>query len=292
MENTSRVILVTGCSTGIGRAAASASPSGPHRLRLRPPNREHRGSRLAGLPPARARRDQRESMTGAVRTVLDEQGHIDALVNNAGYSLPARSRPSRRRHPPTVRDQVFGRCGWRSSCCRRSRRQRGRIVNIGSMGGTLTFPGWRRLSRDEVCDGSFQRRAAVRGKGFGIDVVLVQPGLIRTEFSSTAWPPSPKLKALRGVQCGGREVGDRLVHQRSFGPTGRRARLGRGGIEQAITDRRPRARMRVTPSAALLMGVRRILSDRQWDRFVGSQFPQPKPEPAHPAGSMTAPAPR
>ena len=47
-------------------------------------------------------------------------------------------------------------------------------------------------------------------------------------------------------------------------------------IEKALTRRRPRPRYPVTPSARLIMGQRRLLSDRMWDRFVGSQFPQPQ----------------
>lgn len=46
-------------------------------------------------------------------------------------------------------------------------------------------------------------------------------------------------------------------------------------IEKALKARRPRARYPVTPSARLIMGQRRLLSDRMWDRFVGTQFPRP-----------------
>ena len=47
-------------------------------------------------------------------------------------------------------------------------------------------------------------------------------------------------------------------------------------IEKAITSRRPRTRYPVTPSARLIMGQRALFTDRMWDRFVGTQFPQPK----------------
>ncbi len=46
-------------------------------------------------------------------------------------------------------------------------------------------------------------------------------------------------------------------------------------IEKALTARRPRPRYPVTPSARLIMGQRKLLSDRMWDRFVGTQFPRP-----------------
>jgi hypothetical protein len=46
-------------------------------------------------------------------------------------------------------------------------------------------------------------------------------------------------------------------------------------IDKALTTRRPRARYTVTPSARIIMGQRKLLSDRMWDRFVGTQFPRP-----------------
>src|SRR5688500_19070969 len=48
-------------------------------------------------------------------------------------------------------------------------------------------------------------------------------------------------------------------------------------IEKALTARRPRTRYKVTPSAGIVMTQRKIFSDRMWDRFVKTQYPQPGP---------------
>ena len=66
--------------------------------------------------------------------------------------------------------------------------------------------------------------------------------------------------------------------------TGPMARFGAGPeavaakISRALTSRRPGTRYKVTPSASLVIGMRRVMSDRMWDRFVRSQYPRPKPE--------------
>ena len=48
-------------------------------------------------------------------------------------------------------------------------------------------------------------------------------------------------------------------------------------IEKALTARRPDTRYKVTASAGVVMGMRRAMTDRMWDRFVRSQYPQPRP---------------
>ena len=49
-------------------------------------------------------------------------------------------------------------------------------------------------------------------------------------------------------------------------------------IEKALEARRPSTRYKVTPSASVVMGMRRMMTDRMWDRFVRSQYTPPKPE--------------
>jgi hypothetical protein len=66
--------------------------------------------------------------------------------------------------------------------------------------------------------------------------------------------------------------------------TGSMAKFGAGPeavaakISRALTARRPSTRYKVTPSARVVMGMRRAMTDRMWDRFVRSQYPPPRPE--------------
>jgi short-subunit dehydrogenase len=115
-------------------------------------------------------------------------------------------------------------------------------------------------------------------RGFGVDVIVIEPGLIKTSFGETAAGsvdaevPSggPYGEFNAAVAKGTAEVYD--------GPL---ARLGAGPeavartIEKAISARRPKTRYPVTASARLALGQRRLVTDRMWDRLMGGQFPAP-----------------
>ena len=109
---------------------------------------------------------------------------------------------------------------------------------------------------------------------------MIEPGLIITEFGETA------SKSIEDVEDHGpyatfnANVG-RVTADAYTGPM---ARLGAGPeavagkIAKAISARRPSTRYKVTASAKLVMGMRGLMTDRMWDRFVRSQYPPPKPE--------------
>jgi len=116
-------------------------------------------------------------------------------------------------------------------------------------------------------------------KGFGIEVVIVQPGIIRTGFADAATgamdasiPPAGPYAEFNARVAGATQG----VYER--GPL---ARLGGGPetvartIERAIAARSPKIRYRVTPSARLLIGQRALMTDGLWDRFLSTQFPHP-----------------
>jgi short-subunit dehydrogenase len=115
-------------------------------------------------------------------------------------------------------------------------------------------------------------------RGFGIDVILVEPGLIVTRFGEVA------ASSVQQTGDGG-AYGDfnRKVAEVTEGAyKGPMAKLGAGPeavaktIRRAIDSRRPKARYPVTASARLMMGQRRLMPDRAWDMVMRSQFPQPK----------------
>jgi short-subunit dehydrogenase len=117
-------------------------------------------------------------------------------------------------------------------------------------------------------------------KGFGVGVVLIEPGLIVTNFGGTA----------AGSIGNGSEEGQADAYEKfnkAVGDAtagiyeGPAAKLGGPPeavakvIDKAISSKRPRPRYTVTPSAKLLMAQRRLLSDRMWDRMMRTQFPRP-----------------
>ncbi len=276
----SDAVLITGCSTGIGYATAErlageftvyATARKVETLRAL----EAKGCRALHLDVT-----DEDSMTAAVEQVEAASGSVGALVNNAGYSqsgaLETLSIDSVRRQFET---NVFGLLRLSQLVLPGMRRAGGgRIVNIGSMGGKLTFPGGGVYHATKHAVEALSDALRFEVQGFGVRVVLIEPGLIRTEFANTA------VASVDDVEDAGPYAAFNEVVQKSTagvyrGPLGR---LGGGpetvaeSIHKALTVKRPRARYTVTPSAKLALAQRRLTSDAVWDLTMRSQFPVPR----------------
>jgi NADP-dependent 3-hydroxy acid dehydrogenase YdfG len=272
-------VLITGCSSGIGRATAERL-AGRGRTVFATARRlediaslEARGCRLLALDVT-----DDASMRAAVTIVEAEAGAVGTLVNNAGYS---RSGAIERVSMDEVRRQfetnVFGLARMCQLVLPGMRRERaGRIVNLSSMGGRFTFPGggYYHATKHAVEAISDALRFEVRG--FGVDVIIVEPGLIRTRFGTTA---AGSMEAAEGPYAGferevaraSREVYERGLLARLGGPPEAVARV----IDEALAEERPKARYTVTASARALIATRALLTDRAWDRMLRNRFPQP-----------------
>jgi NAD(P)-dependent dehydrogenase (short-subunit alcohol dehydrogenase family) len=277
----SRPVLITGCSTGIGRATAerlAADGWNVHATARRPESIEdlaERGCRIHALDVT----DER-SMESAVRAI-EEDGPIGALVNNAGYSqsgaIETIPMESVRRQFET---NVFGlmrMCqlvlpGMRSAGS-------GRMVNLSSMGGKLTFPGGGVYHATKHAVEALSDALRFEVREFGIDVVIIEPGLIVTEFGETAAGSLAEIEEHGPYSKFNSDVA-RVTANAYTGPM---ARFGAGPeavarkIAKALTARRPSTRYTVSSSAKVMLGVRRLSTDRMWDRMVRSQYPPPKP---------------
>ncbi len=113
-------------------------------------------------------------------------------------------------------------------------------------------------------------------KGFGVGVVIIQPGLIKTEFGNTAAAEVSEEEGPYGHFNA--TVAKRTKEVYEDGPL---AKLGGGpetvarAVEKAITARKPKIRYRVTASAHLAIGQRRMMTSGMWDAMLGTQFPRP-----------------
>ena len=218
-------------------------------------------------------------MQAAVQTVEQAEGAVGALVNNAGYSqsgaIETVSLDSIRAQFET---NVFGLIRMCQLVLPKMREQgQGRIVNISSMGGRLSFPGGGIYHATKYSVEAISDVLRWEVQGFGVDVVLIEPGLIKTHFADAA------LGSMGGVESNGvygkfnKAVGD-MTAGAYEGPL---AKLGGGPevvarvIEKAIVKRRPRTRYLVTPSARLALMQRRLVTDRMWDRLMRAQVPRP-----------------
>jgi NAD(P)-dependent dehydrogenase (short-subunit alcohol dehydrogenase family) len=273
----SRAVLVTGCSSGIGRATAERLAAAGFTVYASARRLESLGD-LAGCRALQLDVTDDASVRAAVARIEQEEGAVGVLVNNAGYSqsgaVESVSLDDARRQFET---NVFGLMRLTQLVLPAMRDQRwGRIVNVSSMGGELTFPGggWYHASKHALEALSDALRFELAG--FGIDVVVIQPGLIRTRFAEAAVGsievgdgPYARFDAAVGAATAS-------AYEGAFG-----RRLGGGPetvakvIERAVTAKRPRTRYRVTPSARLFITLRRLLGDRGWDALVGRSYPRP-----------------
>jgi NAD(P)-dependent dehydrogenase (short-subunit alcohol dehydrogenase family) len=278
----SRAVLVTGCSSGIGRATAERLAARGFTVYATArrvesiADLEGRGCRVLALDVT-----DEDSMQAAVGTVVDEQGAVGALVNNAGYS---QSGAVEEVPMAEVRRQfetnVFGLVRMCQLVLPGMRAQgHGRVVNVSSMGANFTFPGGGFYHATKYAVEAISDALRFEVKGFGIDVVIVQPGLIRSGFADAATgaihsatpAEGPYAQFNAAVAGSTQSVYERGPLAKLGGEPGTVART----IERAITARMPKIRYRVTPSARLLVGQRALMTDRMWDRMLATQFPHP-----------------
>jgi len=282
MPDISKTVLITGCSTGIGRATAEhlaaqgwnvyATARKPETIQ----DLEAKGCKLLALDVC-----DESSMQAAVASVEQAEGAVGVLVNNAGYSQSGavESVPL-----DQVRRQfetnVFGLVRMIQLVLPGMRRQGwGKVVNISSMGGKLTFPGGGFYHGTKHAVEAISDALRWEVRGFGVDVIVIEPGLIKTHFGDTAVGSIDESVSANGPYA---EFNQAVATATAGIYDGPMAKLGAGPeavakkIEKAISKRRPRTRYPVTASARLALTQRRLLSDRMWDAVLASQFPRPK----------------
>jgi NAD(P)-dependent dehydrogenase (short-subunit alcohol dehydrogenase family) len=283
MAEPSKAVLITGCSSGIGRASA---------LRLAEAGwtvyaTARRLESIAELADAGCHTlaldvTDEESMRAAVDSVERAEGAVGVLINNAGYSqsgaIETVPMEAVRRQFET---NVFGLVRLTQLVLPKMRAQRwGRVVNVGSMGGLLSFPGAGHYHATKHALEAISDALRFELRGFGINVILLEPGLITTEFGEAASASMAASGA--GAEDPYARFNATVASVTKGAYEGPMRRLGGGPervakvIERTLKRRRPPARITITPSAKLSIATRRLLSDRAWDAAMRAQFPQPK----------------
>ena len=269
-----RTALVTGASSGIGEDTARKLQA----LGYVVYGAARRTDRLQalvtdGIRPLTMDVTDDASMTAGVDRILEETGRIDVLVNNAGYGSHGAIEDvpideARRQFEVNV----FGLARLTQLVSPHMRaRGSGTIINISSIGGRLTTPlgGWYHATKYAVEALSDALRMELHP--FGIDVVVVEPGAIRTAWWSIAADHleataegSAYADQIRAVAGAMRSESN----QRRFSPPVVIART----IGKIVTARRPRTRYAVGFMAGPLIAARRILPDRAFDQLIGAAF--------------------
>ena len=278
----SKAVLITGCSTGIGAATAERLARAGWTVYATARRRDT----LAGLEAHGCRTlaldvTDEDSMQAAVKAVEDAEGAVGVLINNAGYSqsgaIESVSMESVRRQFET---NVFGLVRMCQLVLPGMRGQGwGKIVNLSSMGGKFTFPGGGFYHATKHAVESLSDALRFEVRGFGVDVIIIEPGLIRTEFGGTVASAIAENTIADGpygafnaqVAASSEEVYEKGPLARLGGPPETVAKA----IEKAISASRPRTRYLVTASARAIPLPHKLLPDRAWDAFLRTQFSQP-----------------
>ena len=184
-----KVILITGASSGIGFDAARILAQQGHRVYAAARRVELMESLKAyGAKVVRMDVTEEESMVAGVNAVLQAEGRIDVLVNNAGYgffgAIETVPMEEARRQ---VEVNVFGLARLTQLVLPHMRKQgSGRIVNTSSIAGKMAFymGGWYNVTKYSV--EAFSDALRMEVKPFGIDVVMIEPGAIKTDWGIIA----------------------------------------------------------------------------------------------------------
>ena len=281
-DTISKAVLITGCSSGIGRATAELLAARGWTVYASARRLDSisdlasRGCKVLALDVC-----NETSMRTAVESIGTAEGAVGVLINNAGYgqegAVEEVSLDQVRRQFET---NVFGLTRLTQLVLPRMRRQRwGKIVNLSSMGGKLTFPGGGVYHAGKHAVEALSDALRFEVRPFGVDVIVIEPGPIKTRFGDTAIDSipdaahnesSPYASFNAAVAAKVREAYEGPMAMMAAGPEAV-ARV----IEKAISARRPKARYPVTVAARMLMGLRRWLPDRAFDAFLRTQFPPP-----------------
>ena len=276
----SKAVLITGCSTGIGRATAerlvksgwkvTATARRPETIK----DLADTGARVLALDVT-----DEASMVAAVKAVEEADGAVGVLINNAGYGLQG---PFEEFPMDEVRRQfetnVFGLVRMCQLVLPGMREKRwGRIVNVSSIGGRVTFPGGSFYHGTKHAVEAMSDALRFEVRPFGVRVILVEPGTVKTPFGDTALGSIPDPTGPYAA------FNEGLTDTVRGGYEGRLSALAitpekvAAVIEKAISARRPRTRYAVGMLAKSGITMKRLTPDRVWDAVLRSQFRSAEP---------------
>jgi NAD(P)-dependent dehydrogenase (short-subunit alcohol dehydrogenase family) len=273
-----KIAVVTGSSSGIGFETSLLLAKNGFRTyaTVRNPNKAKalRDISDKGELPIRVVEldvDSDKSVEDAIDRINDESKRIDVVVNNAGYALVgALEDLSMDEIKAQFETNLFGAIRVMKAVLPIMRKQQGgTIVNVSSMGGRVALP---------LCPAYHGTKFALEGisesmrfetDSFGIKVILIEPGTIRTNFLSnakvgqkTAEPSSPYAPKLQTME----KVWGPIFDQGT--PTEEVAKV----ILNAVTAYNPSVRYMVGDDAVQMMQARKGMSDLEFEGLVKQQF--------------------
>lgn len=203
LEAKNKVALVTGASSGIGEATAQRLAKAGYKVYGTSRRGGQAGPRSFEMLPLDVTRD--ESVEDGVRKVMQLEGRIDLLVNNAGFGVaPAGAEESSIEQARSIFDtNFFGMVRMTRAVVPHMRRQRnGRIINMGSVLGFLPMPYMALYSATKHAVAGYSESLDHELRTMGIRVSVAEPAYINTPFEANLLEPDAPLEVYREIRAG------------------------------------------------------------------------------------------
>lgn len=265
-----KVALVTGASSGIGEAAAillhnaGIKVYGAARRVKKMKPLEEKGIIIISLDVT-----DKASMTNCVQTIHKKEGRLDILINNAGYgSFGAIEDVPIEEARRQFEVNIFGLATLTQLVLPKMRENKfGKIINISSMGGKIYTPfgGWYHATKYALEGWSDCLRIEV--KPFGIDVVVVEPGGIKTPWGIIAAENLKKTSGNGAYAEAANKSAEETAKIYSSNQLSKPELIGKT-ILKAVTKRRPKTRYLVGYMAKPTVFIRKWFGDRFFDRML------------------------
>jgi short-subunit dehydrogenase len=267
-----KVALITGASSGIGESAAVLLHNNGFKVYGAARRVEKMKSiKEKGISAVALDITNEKSISNCVNTILEKEGRIDVLVNNAGYGsygaiedVPLEE--ARRQFDVNI----FGLARLTQLVIPKMRENRfGKIVNISSMGGKVYTPfgGWYHATKHALEGWSDCLRIEVRS--FGIDVVVVEPGGIKTPWGQIAADNLKKTSGNGAYAEKANKAAEGTAKMYSSNQLTKPEVIGRV-ILKAVTTRKPKTRYAKGFMAKPTIFIRKWFGDRAFDRVLKS----------------------
>ncbi len=273
MMKTQQVILVTGASSGIGKETAKQLLSEGNTVYVAARRLEKMNDlQELGAHPLKMDITQEADIQQAVDTIIAQSGHIDVLVNNAGYAIYGAVEDT------TIDDarrqfevNLFGLARLTQLVLPHMRKRKtGKVINMSSMGGKMYTPlgAWYHATKHALEGWSDCLRLEL--SAFGIDVVIIEPGVIITEFGDVMLKPMLE----RSGQSAYGQLATSLAKA-----TESSYQKGDGSspvviaklVSKAVRAKKPKTRYAAGKYAKPMMFIRNYFGDRIFDKVVMSQ---------------------
>lgn len=280
-----KLIVVTGASTGMGASAArELARQGFHVLAGVRRDRDADAMRSTGIEPVILDITNSEQVEALAARVVGDPRALHALVNNAGIQVnaPVEALPMAQWRR-VFEVNLFGHVAVTQALLPALLRSKGRVINISSVGGKIAMPTYgayagAKFALEAVSD-SLRREVAPRG----VQVVVVEPGGVRTEIAARGIATANRLAAQMTPEQDeryGSLVQAINTLMASGTASGLTADAAARVIAKAVTARRPRTRYAIGRDAALLTRLARVLPDRTLDRVIAANLRRHYPKDA------------